>query len=227
MPAPRGSIRSFSRRSGRMTRGQRGAIHRYWPTYGVESDSELDLDQLFGRRAPRDLEIGFGMGHALIDMASAHPERDYLGIDVYEPGIGATLAAIAEHGLTNVRLMRGDANVLVAETLPPRSLASVMIFFPDPWPKKRHHKRRLVQPEFVRLIGSRLAPGGTLHLATDWEEYALHMLCVLEASEGFVMLGGEDFRAAGGGRPRTKFERRGERLGHRIWDLHFAWRGEH
>ena len=225
MRTPPGSVRTFARRAGRMTRGQRAAIERHWHAFGVQGDSPLDLDVVFGRRAPRALEVGFGMGDALLAMASAHPERDYLGIDVYEPGIGATLAALADAGLDNVRIMRGDARELLATALPPSCLRTVMIFFPDPWPKKRHHKRRLVQPDFVRLVGSRLEIGGTLQLATDWEEYAHYMLGVLEASEGFVNSSPEGFSPRPADRPATKFERRGEKLGHDVWDLQFEWRG--
>lgn len=225
-PTPPRLICTFARRSGRITRAQRSALERHWRTYGVAGEALLDLEALFGRSAPVALEVGFGMGDALVAMASGDPQRDFLGIDVYEPGIGATLAALARTGLTNVRLMRGDARQLIAGSLPARSLRTVMIYFPDPWPKKRHHKRRLVQPQFAGLLVSRLEPGGTLQLATDWQDYAEHMLEVLDRTDGLVNLSGHGFSPRPANRPLTKFERRGERLGHQVWDLHFQRRDE-
>ena len=169
------------------------------------------------------MEIGFGNGEALASLAGAHPERDYLGVDVFDPGIGRLLAAVAEQGLTNVRLLRGDAVDILGDNVPPGSLQAVLLWFPDPWPKKRHHKRRLVQPGFAGLVASRLEPGGLFHLATDWENYAEHMLAVLEAEEGLENLAGPgNFCGTRTERPVTKFERRGLRLGHGVWDLQFA-----
>ena len=222
---PQRPVRSFVRRSARMTPAQRTAIERRWPTYGLEGGELLDLDAVFGRRAVRVMEIGFGNGEALVGLAEAHPERDYLGVDVYEPGIGRLLAAIAEKRLTNVRLLRADAVDVLREHIAPASLDTVLLLFPDPWPKKRHHKRRLVQAEFVKSVASRLEPGGRFHLATDWQDYAEHMLAVLEAEDAFVNLAGQGkFGTLGTDRPATKFERRGRRLGHGVWDLRFERR---
>lgn len=218
-------VRSFVRRTTRLTRAQRAAIETRWPVYGIEPRGVLDLDAVFGRRAPRVLEIGFGNGEALVSLAGAHPECDYLGVDVFDPGIGRLLAAVAEQGLTNVRLLRGDAVDILGDNLPPGSLRAVLLWFPDPWPKKRHHKRRLVQPGFARLVASRLEPGGVFHLATDWENYAEHMLAVLEAEEGLENLAGPGkFCADRTARPVTKFERRGLGLGHGVRDLQFSRR---
>ena len=218
-------VRSFVRRSARMTPAQRAAIESRWSTFGLDNAGLLDLDTVFGRRAPRVLEIGFGNGETLASLAESHPDRDYLGIDVYEPGIGRLLAAIAEKSLSNVRLLRVDAVDVLRMSLPAASLAEVLLLFPDPWPKKRHHKRRLVQADFVRQVATSLAPGGVFHLATDWQNYAEHMLAVLEAEGAFVNLAGQgNFCEAGEHRPVTKFERRGQRLGHGVWDLRFARR---
>jgi len=223
--APHRPVRSFVRRSARMTPAQRAAIDSRWSTFGLENTGLLDLGSVFGRRAPRVLEIGFGNGETLVSLAESSPERDYLGIDVYEPGIGRLLAAIAEKGLNNVRVMRADAAEVLRRSLPPASLAGVLLLFPDPWPKKRHHKRRLVQADFVRRVASSLAPDGVFHLATDWHDYAEHMLAVLEAEDAFVNLAGQgNFSRVRGDRPVTKFERRGQRLGHGVWDLRFARR---
>jgi tRNA (guanine-N7-)-methyltransferase len=218
-------IRSFVRRSARMTSAQGAAIERHWSAYGLGASERLDLDVVFGRRAPRVMEIGFGNGDALVAMARAHPERDYLGVDVYEPGIGRLLAALAADGLTNVRVIRGDAVEVLRDAIPTESLDTVLLFFPDPWPKKRHHKRRLVQPAFVTLVTSRLVAGGVFHLATDWQAYAEQMLTVLEAEDGLVNMAGHGkFYTAPTERPVTKFERRGMRLGHAVWDLRFSRR---
>ena len=218
-------VRSFVRRSARMTPAQRAAIERRWPTYGLEGAGVLDLDAVFGRRAPRVMEIGFGNGETLVSLAESHPECDYLGVDVYEPGIGRTLAAVAEKHLTNVRLLRGDAVDVLRERVSPASLDMVLLLFPDPWPKKRHHKRRLVQADFVKLVASTMVPGGRFHLATDWQDYAEQMLAVLEAEDAFVNLAGlGNFCTRGTRRPMTKFERRGQRLGHGVLDLRFQRR---
>jgi tRNA (guanine-N7-)-methyltransferase len=218
-------VRSFVRRSARMTPAQRAAIERRWPTYGLEGPGLLHLDAVFGRRAPRVLEIGFGNGETLVSLAESHPQCDYLGVDVYEPGIGRTLAAIAEKHLTNVRLLRADAVDVLRERIGPACLDTVLLLFSDPWPKKRHHKRRLVQADFVKLVAAGLAPGGLFQLATDWQNYAEHMLAVLEADDAFVNLAGQgNFCRLRGDRPVTKFELRGQRLGHQVWDLRFQRR---
>jgi len=223
--ATRRPVRSFVRRSARMTPAQRAAIERRWPTYGLEGGGLLDLDAVFGRRATRVMEIGFGNGETLVGLAESHPERDHLGVDVYEPGIGRLLAAIAERRLTNVRLLRGDAVDVLREHIVPASLDTVLLLFPDPWPKKRHHKRRLVQADFVKLVAARLKPGGRFDLATDWQDYAEHMLAVLEAEETFVNRAGPgNFCTLRTDRAVTKFERRGRRLGYAVWDLRFERR---
>ena len=208
-----------------MTPAQRAAIERRWPTYGLEGAGVLDLDAVFGRRATRVMEIGFGNGETLVSLAESHGECDYLGVDVYEPGIGRALAAVAEKHLTNVRLLRGDAVDVLRERVAPASLDTVLLLFPDPWPKKRHHKRRLVKADFVKLVAGRLVPGGRFHLATDWQDYGEHMLAVLEAEDAFVNLAGQgNFCTRGTHRPMTKFERRGRRLGHGVLDLRFQRR---
>lgn len=219
LPARR-TIRSFVRREGRMTDAQRRALDELWPRYGIDVSGPLDLDAVFGRRAPCVVEIGFGMGDALLAIARAHPERNYLGIEVYRPGVGTLLKRLDAEGVANVRVVAGDAVELIREAIADASLAAIHIFFPDPWPKKRHHKRRIVQPESVARFACKLAPGGVLHLATDWEEYAAHMLAVVSAEPSLVNCAGEGaFTARPDSRPETKFERRGQRLGHRVWDL--------
>jgi len=217
------TVHSYAAR-GRMTKSQRHAVETLWPRYGVAAEAgPLDLEQTFGRHAPCCMEIGFGMGDALVAMASAHPDKNYIGVDVYPPGIGSTLRKIDAAQLRNVRLLWGDAAVLTATVIPAGSLETVYIFFPDPWPKKRHHKRRLVQPPLAHLLAGRLAPGGRLHLATDWEDYAGHMLEVLGGTPGLVNIAGADqFVPRPLERPLTKFERRGQRLGHGVWDLVFT-----
>ena len=205
-----------------MTRSQRRALDAYWSRFGLESSGVLDLDAIFGRRALRFLEIGFGMGDALLAMASENPGHDYLGVEVYEPGIGSLLRRLAATGVGNARVIRRDAIALLQESIPDQSLAGASLFFPDPWPKKRHHKRRIVQPFFVSLVASKLCPGGRFHLATDWEEYAQQMLDVLEAEPALVNCpGAGHFHPRPSERPKTKFECRGARLGHAVRDLVF------
>ncbi|MGP8034277.1 MAG: tRNA (guanosine(46)-N7)-methyltransferase TrmB [Steroidobacteraceae bacterium] len=216
-------IRSFVTRAGRITPAQQRALATLWPKYGVEeSAGRLDLERLFARTAPCTLEIGFGNGENLVALAAAHPQRDYLGIEVHRPGVGRLLLALEERQLHNVRLICRDAVEVLERQLPPASLEEILILFPDPWPKKRHHKRRLIQPPFAALLVRALAAGGLLRLATDWQPYALEMLEVLGATAELTSL------AAGGGfvarpaeRSPTRFERRGERLGHEVWDLAF------
>lgn len=217
------SIRSFVTRSGRITDAQQRALERLWPKLGVEDTGMLDLAALFGRKAPQTVEIGFGNGTNLAALAAAHPERNYLGIEVHRPGIGRLLLAVEADRLTNVRVICRDAVEVLEQQLPAGSLDEVLILFPDPWPKKRHHKRRLVQPAFARLLASRLCVGGVVHIATDWQPYAQEMLATLSAEPGL-----KNLAAAGGFVPRpaervaTRFEQRGERLGHAVWDLAFA-----
>ncbi|RKZ37660.1 MAG: tRNA (guanosine(46)-N7)-methyltransferase TrmB, partial [Gammaproteobacteria bacterium] len=178
-------IRSFVRRSGRMTRAQGRSLEKYWGTYGIAGEGVVDMDVAFGRRAPRYLEIGFGMGGALLTMAEGRPGHDFLGVDVFEPGIGHVLGRVAALQLGNIRLLRGDAVDILGARLPAGGLDGVYLYFPDPWPKKRHHKRRLVQPPFVSLVARCMRSGGRFLLATDWEDYAHHMLQVVEAHAGW------------------------------------------
>jgi tRNA (guanine-N7-)-methyltransferase len=221
-PHLRRPIRSFVLREGRITEGQRRAFAGPWQRYGVEPDTgrHLDLPELFGNRNPVLLEIGFGNGGALLQMATRHPERNYLGIEVHRPGVGHLLLRLEEQGLANVRVLRQDALELLRHHLADASLDGIYLFFPDPWHKKRHHKRRIVRPEFAQLVARRLKPGGLLHLATDWEDYARHMLEVLDACPALHNQGGPDgFVPRPQDRPQTRFEQRGQRLGHATWDL--------
>ena len=219
-------IRSFVVRAGRMTTGQTRALEEFWPRYGVEfSPVSLDLDALFGRSAPRTVEIGFGNGEHLAALALAHPERDYFGIEVHRPGVGHLFMLAASNGSTNLRASQHDAVEVLREQIAPESLDELLVLFPDPWHKKRHHKRRLIQPPFVELAASRLKTGGVFRLATDWEEYAQQMLEVLGASPSFTNLSPTgDWMPRPDERAPTRFEKRGARLGHGVWDLAFARR---
>jgi len=221
---PHRAIRSFVVRAGRMTAGQARALDEWWPRYGVEySPQPLDLDAVFGRVAPRTMEIGFGNGEHLASLATAHPERDYFGVEVHRPGVGHLLMLAVERGLTNLRASTHDAVEVLRDQIPPLALDELLVLFPDPWHKKRHHKRRLIQPPFVELIASRLAHGGVLRMATDWEPYALQMLEVLSAaSASFANLSPSgDWMPRPEERAPTRFEKRGARLGHGVWDLAF------
>jgi len=218
---PRRAIRSFVLRQGRVSDAQRRAVEDLLPRFGVPfQNAPLDLDRLFGRSAPKLLEIGFGMGETTAAIAQAHPENDYLGIEVHTPGVGALLKRIAALDLSNVRLIQHDAVLVLQHMIAPRTLDGVHVFFPDPWPKKRHHKRRLIQPPFVALLASSMKPGAILHLATDWEDYAVQMLEVLAAEPGMKNTV-ERFAERPDLRPQTKFENRGLRLGNKVWDLVF------
>jgi tRNA (guanine-N7-)-methyltransferase len=191
------------------------------PEYGVATASGLiDWADLFGRKAPVIMEIGFGNGLSLADMAEANPEQNFLGVEVYRPGLGSMLVQIRERGLSNVRVSGSDAVDVLTEQVPPQSLYRLQIFFPDPWHKKRHNKRRIIQPGFVAMATQRLRPGGWFHVATDWEPYAEHILEVLEAESGLVNTS-DRFAPGPAYRPRTKYELRGERLGHGVWDIIF------
>jgi len=206
-----------------MTALQERALEQLWPKYGLESGEVLlDLDVLFGRSAPRVLEIGFGMGDALVEMAAVHPENDYIGIEVHRPGVGRILSRVDEQNLNNVRVFCYDAIAILKKQIPDESLDRVLLFFPDPWHKKRHNKRRIVQATFVEMIRSKLKPGGVFHMATDWQEYAEWMMALMNDAEGFENLVGAGlYSERPDYRPVTKFERRGHRLGHCIWDLLF------
>ncbi len=222
----RRSVRSFVLRAGRMTAAQERALTELWPAFGIEPAATLlDLDKVFGRHAPRLLEIGFGTGDALAAYAAAHPETDCIGIEVHRAGVGHLLLHAHTQRLTNLRVIAHDAVEVLDRQLPAASLAAIHIFFPDPWPKKRHHKRRLIQPTFVASLLRALSAGGELRLATDWQPYAEHMLGVLKqfpALENLAASAGYAERLDE--RPVTRFERRGERLGHSVWDLRFRKR---
>ena len=216
------TIRSFVRREGRLTEGQERALSELLPRLGLEPGSgPLDLDAAFGRGAPKILEIGFGNGESLATMAQAHPDWDYIGVEVHRPGVGHLLLRLERDRIGNVRVVNGDAQELLAR-IPDGSLHGVQLFFPDPWHKKRHHKRRLVQPEWAQQIRHKLAVGGFLHMATDWENYAEHMRAVLDAAEGFRNeAGAAGYIPRPADRPETKFEARGKRRGHGVWDLRY------
>ncbi len=217
-------IRSFVMRTGRKTEGQRHALQHYWPLYGLEYDADepLDLARLFPQAQGVKLEIGFGMGDSLVQMAQQDQEYGYIGIEVHTPGVGHCLAAQHEAGLQNLRLISHDAVEVLENMIAPRSLDAVFLFFPDPWHKKRHHKRRIVNPAFRDLVATVLKPGGVLHMATDWQDYARHMARELLSDARFKNLGNaKGYSDKPDYRPTTKFERRGERLGHGVWDLVF------
>lgn len=217
----RRTVRSFVLREGRITPAQQRAFELHWPRFGIDYEgTPRDLDALFGRTALRVLEIGFGNGEALARSAEHDPARDYLGIEVHRPGIGRLMNALAAQDARNVRIWRHDAVEVLRNEIPPAALDEVRVWFPDPWPKKRHHKRRLIQPEFVALLASRVKMGGLLHLATDWPGYASHMREVLAAQAGWRLREGESGENR---RPpwriETRFERRGITLGHPVTDL--------
>jgi tRNA (guanine-N7-)-methyltransferase len=216
-------IRSFVLREGRLTTAQQRAFGRLWPRFGVDwrREEQLDPAALFGNDRPAYLEIGFGSGDTLAELAQASPECNYLGVEVHRPGVGHLLLELERRGLENVRVLRQDALELLEHGLPPASLAGVYLFFPDPWPKKRHHKRRIVQPAFIARLARVIRPGGLLHAATDWEPYAEHMLQVLDAADGLFgnSAGPGRFAPRPANRPLTRFERRGQRLGHGVYDL--------
>ena len=208
-------MRSFVRRQGRITPAQQRALQVLWPKFGVDvCDVSLNLDALFGRSASTTLEIGFGNGAALVKMALHEPQKNFLGIDVYQPGIGSLLLGLEKHHLDNVKVVQGDAYDLLSHHLADASLNRVLILFPDPWPKKRHHKRRLVQTAFIELIADTLKPQGILHIATDWQDYADHINATLEQSTCFTRSQQPDSI-----RQATKYERRGQNLGHHVWDF--------
>ena len=214
-------LRSYVLRQGRISSAQQRARDTLLPRYGVAATPELiDLETLFGRAAPKILEIGFGMGETTAAIAAAYPDQDYLGIEVHTPGVGSLLKQINERGLTNVRIIQHDAVDVLTRRVAPASLDGVHVFFPDPWPKKRHHKRRLLQAPFVALLASRLKPGGYVHAATDWHEYAEDILATFSAEPQLVNTTG-GFAQRPAYRPLTKFEQRGLRLGHGIWDIVF------
>jgi len=217
-------IRSFVLRQGRFSPAQQRAVSELLPRFGVSyGEAPLDLAATFGRTAPVVCEIGFGMGETTARIAAANPGNDYLAIEVHGPGVGSLLKRMDEGGIANIRIVQHDAVEVLRHMVPPSSLAAIHVFFPDPWPKKRHHKRRLLQKEFIELCVSRLAPGGMLHVATDWQEYAQHVLEVLGATRELANTA-NGFAPRPEWRPETKFERRGLALGHGVWDLVFKRR---
>ncbi|MBL0027806.1 MAG: tRNA (guanosine(46)-N7)-methyltransferase TrmB [Rhodanobacteraceae bacterium] len=218
---PRREIKSFVKRIGRITAGQKLALETQWPRYGLDyTGMQRDLAATFGNTRPVVLEIGFGNGEALLAAAKADPARNYIGIEVHEPGVGRLLRDADAAGLVNLRVSKHDAVEVLRHEIAADSLAEVRLYFPDPWHKKRHHKRRIMQADFVELVAARLAPGGLFHLATDWEAYAEHMFDVLDASTSFRNeLGSRQSAPRPDWRIETHFQKRGERLGHGVWDL--------
>lgn len=220
---PLRQVRSFVLREGRLTRGQERALETQWPRFGIEYQAvDVAPATLFGREAPLVVEIGYGMGASLLAMAQAEPEKDFLGIEVHLPGVGALLLGVEETGLTNLRTLRHDAVEVLQHMLPDGCIDRLQLYFPDPWHKKRHHKRRIVQPDFVALLARKMKPGGLVHFATDWVPYAEWMLEILQAEPALANLSADGaFVARPAWRPHTKFEARGERLGHGVRDLLF------
>lgn len=220
---PLRAIKSFVLRTGRLTQGQQLALDHCWPKYGLEYDPQqcFDFAAIYGNAQPVWLEIGFGNGEALTTNAANHPENNYLGIEVHTPGVGQTLGRIEQLQLTNVRLMKQDAVMILRDSIPDHSLSGVQLFFPDPWHKNKHKKRRILNPDFVPLLAAKIKPGGIFHAATDWEDYAKHMLRVMaEFTDSFTNIAGDQlFVPRPPERPLTKFEQRGNRLGHGVWDM--------
>ncbi|MEO8400231.1 MAG: tRNA (guanosine(46)-N7)-methyltransferase TrmB [Gammaproteobacteria bacterium] len=217
-------VRSFVRRDSRITDAQRRALELIWPRVGLPFDDQIvNFSKVFEREAPRILEIGFGSGYSLLEMAKLHPEQDFIGIEMHQPGIGTLLLGIEAVQLTNVRVYYADAVEVLTRCIADNSLDVIQIFFPDPWPKRKHHKRRLIQSVFIELVVSKLKPGGTLHLATDWQHYAEHMMAVLSGISSLKNLAGAgQYANRSAQRPLvTKFERRGTQSGRSIWELQF------
>lgn len=222
------SIRSYVVRAGRMTEGQRRAFDDCWPQYGLKlADGQIDVDNLFGRQAPLIVEIGFGMGDSLLEMAQTGPDQDFIGIEVHPPGVGRLINSAREESLNNLRVYLADANDVLEECFADGSIDRLQLYFPDPWHKKKHNKRRIVQPAFAELVRRKLKVGGIFHMATDWQPYAEQMLEVMEQAPGYVnAVAPGEYAERPGYRPETKFERRGARLGHGVWDLLFAKQAE-
>jgi tRNA (guanine-N7-)-methyltransferase len=216
-------IRSYVLRQGRMTEGQQRAYQALWPRYGLQLGSgQLDLSELYEKPQPVTLEIGFGNGESLRQLAQKQAEQNFLGVEVHGPGVGHLMIQLDQYELNNVRILKSDAMELLRHHLKPSSLQRVLLYFPDPWHKRKHNKRRIVQDEFAELVFRALIPGGVLHMATDWQDYADQMMRVLSLHQGFKNQAGEgNFSLRPETRPLTKFEQRGERLGHGVWDLLF------
>lgn len=217
-------IQSFVRRSGRLTLGQKTGLNNLWQYYGVDVGSELlNLQALFAKPQPTVLEVGFGNGDSLLEMAINQPKSNFLGIEVYEAGIGRTINEAHKHQLNNLRVIQADAVEILKNNIADNNLSDLQLFFPDPWHKKKHHKRRIVQTDFLDLISNKLINGGTLHMATDWQHYAQQMMAILENHPHFKnTMGAHNYSLRPKYRPITKFEKRGEKLGHAVWDLIFT-----
>lgn len=217
------AIRSYVIRGGRITVGQKNAFDNYWKEYGLSLfDGALNLEQVFPQSGPLVLEIGFGMGDSLFTMAETETDKNFIGIEVHPPGVGCLINNAGKAGLTNLKVYMADAIDVLDDCIADESIDRFQLYFPDPWHKKKHHKRRIVQPAFVEKIKTKLKPGGVIHMATDWEAYADHMMEVLSAADGIKNLAGDFlFSPRPEHRPITKFEKRGERLGHGVWDLMF------
>lgn len=215
-------IRSFVMRAGRLTEGQERALEEQWPVYGLELGEPFDSKEIFQREANLIVEIGFGMGDSLLEMAQANPASDFVGIEVHTPGVGRLLNNASEQDVKNLRVYRDDAVEVFNQCFADNSIDRLQLFFPDPWHKKKHHKRRIVQLEFAELVRTKLKPGGVWHMATDWEPYAEHMIEIMSVAPGYENEAGEQLYVTKPDyRPETKFERRGERLGHGVWDMRF------
>lgn len=215
-------IRSFIRRQGRITQGQQLALDNHWNKYCLNPTIDYDFNQVFGRKAPLIVEIGFGTGDCLAKIAAANPDNDYIGIEVHRPGVGHLMLLLDQQGLSNVRIYCHDAIDIIEHKIPDNSLTGVHLFFPDPWPKNRHHKRRIVRAEFVELLTKKLKPNGYFHAATDWQNYAENMLKVLSSAVGINNASSQgNYCDRPEYRPLTRFEQRGIRLGHGVWDLIF------
>ncbi len=216
-------IKSYVLRSGRMTSGQQRGWKEVWPKCGLSTEQGLlDAKAVFKRDLPLVLEIGFGMGHSLITMAKNEPEKNFIGVDVHRPGVGSLLNSVNKAQLMNIRVYCDDAVEVLKQSIADKTLARIQIYFPDPWHKKKHNKRRLIQPEFINLLNQKLEPGGILHMATDWKHYAEHMMEVMSSATGWNNMAGENqFSPTPSFRPLTKFEKRGQCLGHSVWDLVF------
>ncbi|MBT0586897.1 tRNA (guanosine(46)-N7)-methyltransferase TrmB [Alteromonas oceanisediminis] len=216
-------VKSFVKREGRLTKAQGRALEKCWPAMGLSiDDGLLNMQHVFGNDNPVVFEIGFGMGKSLVEMAVQAPETNFIGIEVHRPGVGACLADADEAGITNLRVFEHDAVEILAHCIADEALSRVQLYFPDPWHKKRHHKRRIVQPDFVEKLRAKIALGGHFHMATDWEPYAHHMLDVMRANPHFEnMSDTDDYVPRPDYRPITKFETRGQKLGHGVWDLLF------
>ena len=215
------TIRSYVLRQGRLTDGQAKALEQCWSVYGLDFKHEvIDLPSMFHRTAPKILDIGSGMGETLISLADRHPENDYLAIEVHRPGVGSLIRHAMDKGLHNIRIINQDVIDVIQFQLTDNCLDEVYIFFPDPWPKKRHHKRRLVNPEFIKRLKAKLKLNARMYLATDWEDLAQHILTVCDADPGLINIAGNgNFTPRPAWRPQTKFERRGQKLNHQVWDL--------